>query len=533
MSLPLLLAALALGTGAALACADRTRGLAAHPRWLLLPLAGLAALTLALGQAPFWSQRAQLALLALTCPWAPLAAAALGRSTPSSLGLPAALLLSASGALAAAFSIPAALHVGRPPALPASLVLAQLSTGGLALGLILLALAQSMGRVDATAAPRHRAAAAAVCGLLLLAALPSLGGYTVGGGFGLLPATGDTPQLARVLSSTALVSGDGALGDLHLLPLRLPVPGMCAPLATAAFLLALALLLALLDRPSGPHRSEPSRPLRAALASSGGLLLLTGLLVALAEPLLPGAELPGSQAVLAWVEDHLLASSARGSRLTLLPWPPRGAGFTPLGAGLDLGMLLLSGGLCLGVGLGRPGREGGETRGSTASADQEVPLPRIHHRFLQPVELQEDSVDSLAVRCAPDARRQGASDAVVLVGTSRSERRRRQRRWSTDGESGLLSTASILAMVALALSLLVGSLATDRLLLSAWARDSRLLGTALSCGLVALAAFCDRERRLTLAAGLLLLAFGTLLATLVAAGRGPLGTTLIDGIAVF
>ena len=79
---------------------------------------------------------------------------------------------------------------------------------------------------------------------------------------------------------------------------------------------------------------------------------------------------------------------------------------------------------------------------------------RIHRPSPQPVELQEDSGDSLVVRCAQAPGRQGASDVGVLVGTSRSERRRRQRRWRADGGSGptwvlALETSTPLGGVAL------------------------------------------------------------------------------------
>ncbi|MBM4321528.1 MAG: hypothetical protein FJ125_16685, partial [Deltaproteobacteria bacterium] len=370
--LPWLLATLALLFAAWLAAPGRllrTRGYqAARERWLppAAALVGLAILAVALRDAPPWSARAVLGLLSLCTAAPPLAWAALrlGRRPPGvagaasaagaaalppggSSGLAGALLLAAAGSLAAACA-PHTLPPpggGLPPALAPAALLLVFGSGGLALGLLVATLSGLVAAGKKVRPGRQsEAALAAGAALLLVAALPGLGGSTLGAGFGLPvitaisgegPATPladpagwpggsgsasaePSPLLGEVVA--ALPSGEEQPVllplDAHRLLLRLPVPGMQEALALAALLLGLAMLLALLPLlvpgllpgstaasaamagRRGEKRSLRWETVAAGICLSAGcgllLLVVPGSLLA---GLLPAAPFPGGEFV--------------------------------------------------------------------------------------------------------------------------------------------------------------------------------------------------------------------------------------------
>lgn len=481
------------------------------PAWGLgAALAGLAILALALGQAPPWSARAALELLAI-CVAAPPLAASARRGSPhgfsTASGLAPAMLLAAAGALAAACSplglAPAAgavagpglgpgagLGLGPGPgALPPVALLAVHASGGLALGLLLVALAELGAERGLGPGSQGGAALAAAAALLLLAALPGLGRFTVGGGFGLPVAAAEDPSgawpapLLTEVTATLPAGGDQGrvllAADIHRLPLRLPVSGLEAALGLAALLLALALLIALLPvllpgvlgaRAMDGTAARPGSPLRPGRSAAGvclvlgsGLLLLAGLAVLLSGTL-PPVPFPAAGSVAAWLEGQgPWAQLPADARLSVAQVPAELVRFTPMGAGLDLAALLVAGGVAGAGGLAllRPG-------GAQACRD-----PRSVELLLE------------------------------------------------------------LAVAGLAVALLATSWVDDRWWLAGWSDGSRGLLLAVALGLGGLARFVRANRRPGLAAALLALAGAALLIGTVAAGRGGLPPVLIDTLAVF
>ncbi len=313
-------------------------GLAAFTRvkpqgsWLL-GLGGVVAAVLGLGSCLPYGQRGLLGLYTVTLAVIPLVAAYLDQEPLS----PVASLLASAGALAAAFGLPDQVYRAPSPGLSPLALLLDHGMVGLAAGAAVVA----AGRGWRARWPKAEGALAAAAGLLLLAAMPGLGVFTVGDGLGLLPG-GDVPLLTRVSAGPGAGAGGGTVSvvQTHLLPVRVAIEGTTAGLAIAAFALALILVLSLLERANpGP----PSRGLTILGVGVGGFLLLG----VIALGFFPLPAIPPVPA--AMVQGHLenAIPLEAGWRLVIRGWPTGPVQPTPLGSGLDLAALLTAGGLLL------------------------------------------------------------------------------------------------------------------------------------------------------------------------------------------
>ena len=465
MSLGCLVAALLLAAGALPGVVElkgRLGPLRGKAHWLAV--AGLWLLALMARGGGQGAPQAQLALLALA-----LGAGALlgsvrsaGAHTGRSLGLGAAT----SVALAGAFALPERLVGGGASSAGAGLLLVLLLAGGVAAGLLLVLVVEQW-----EAAGLGRKASSAVApavGLLLLATLPGLGRWTVGGGYGLLPQHAGLPVLARVVAgpSTGAAGRQLLATDLHSLPLRVPVPLANFLLSAAALLLVVALVLALLPGAAGRNAGAASavsgsagtsRWARLCLAAAGGLLLLA--VAALAAGLLPGGPEPPATDVNRWLAGRFGAGLPASWQVQLAA----GAGLRgapgPLGAGLDLGALLFGGLLTVGAALPK--------RSSVVPAA-----------------------------------------AASTSGAGRAS----------------------LGLALLAAALLAGVVASARHAGLPWTQDPRNLALVLALGCLAWARFGGSGPRTRV--GLLLGALALLAVGLLAAGRGVMGPTLFDSLAV-
>lgn len=358
MSWSCLLAALLLlvaATPGVLPLAALQRPGASRAHWLAL--VALGALALAAAGGGHGAPQGQLALIALAVAAGALLATA-GTEGPQ-LGRSVGLGAAAACAVAAAFALPPELVVAASAAPGASLLLIQLLTAGLAVGgLLVVVVAQwPVAGLDR----RSTRIIAPAMSLLLLALLPGLARWTVGGGFGMLPQRAGLPVLALVAAGPSSGMGGQTIlaTDVHSLPLRVPVPAANMMLAAAALALAVALVLALLPAVSGGGLPSPGagagaaggRRSQVALVVAGGLLLLTAGALALA--LLPAGPEPAVADVNRWLALRFADSHPASWQVRLQPGATlQGAG-GPLGAGLDLGALALAGLLSLGVALGR------------------------------------------------------------------------------------------------------------------------------------------------------------------------------------